>query len=132
MIYAKKLPTGELVNISLREQSTWDDGSVDVPLDAMPDGFGPFAYDEANRAAVQSDLHRRSAEKAEAKKLLASKDPTSRATRAGLRAIRNVLREKINEIVAAGKSGDWSKVKPLPNLTAEQESALFGSEVDSE
>lgn len=52
MIYAKKLPSGELVNISHREQTTWDDGSVDVPLDAMPEGFGPFTHDEVNRVAV--------------------------------------------------------------------------------
>lgn len=52
MIYGKLSPSGELSSIATREPTTWDDGSTDVPLVAMPDGFGPFTYDASNRVAV--------------------------------------------------------------------------------
>lgn len=51
-LYASKDPTtGRLSDMRIREP-----GANDVPLKAMPTGFGPFAYDAVNQLAIPASL----------------------------------------------------------------------------
>lgn len=55
MALMAKLLNGRLSDIQdVPAARTWADGGADVPLNAVPAGFGPWSYDSVNKLAVKA------------------------------------------------------------------------------
>lgn len=118
MIFARKLLNGELVDIAYRTSIDYGDGSTDVPLDAIPAGFGPFTHDEANRAAMPLSTAQKRTKEIDSS--ASSDDAIARLIRSTNRltiaAIADVA-SKHNGLMAILKTGRFPTPQEVASLT---------------
>lgn len=96
-LFGKLSQTGNLTDLAnVPATRTWQDGSVDVPLSAIPSDFGPWTYDAVNKVAVSSPSLLTSQQRASAVTLATAPEPASKLTRAAFYSIIDVAVSEIN------------------------------------